>query len=106
MKLGLCSGLKPFIGWNYPSLGVVATGSKSPNTAKLFTYYLLTTEGIAPQGVDGKMSTNQKVNLPADEASGIAKHRGELMEYLTATAQNDWESRQDWQDIWSLNYKK
>jgi len=28
------------------------------------------------------------------------------MEYLTATAQNDWESRQDWQDIWSLNYKK
>ncbi len=106
MKLGLCNGLKPFIGWNYPSLGVVATGSKSPNTAKLFTYYLLTAEGIAPQGVDGKMSTNQKVNLPADEASGIAKHRGELMEYLTATAQNDWESRQDWQDIWSLNYKK
>ncbi|VTP66298.1 Uncharacterised protein [Leclercia adecarboxylata] len=84
----------------------MATGSKSPNTAKLFTYYLLTAEGIAPQGVDGKMSTNQKVNLPADEASGIAKHRGELMEYLTATAQNDWESRQDWQDIWSLNYKK
>jgi iron(III) transport system substrate-binding protein len=59
MKLGLCNGLKPFIGWNYPSLGVVATGSKSPNTAKLFIHYLLSAEGIAPQGVDGKMSTNQ-----------------------------------------------
>ena len=46
------------------------------------------------------------MNLPADEASGIEKHRGELMEYLTATAQGDWESRQDWQDIWSLNYRK
>jgi iron(III) transport system substrate-binding protein len=50
MKLGLCGGLKPFIGWNYPSLGVVATGSKSPNTAKLFIHYLLTAEGIGPQG--------------------------------------------------------
>ena len=106
MKLGLCSGLKPFIGWNYPSLGVVATGSKSPNTAKLFIHYLLSAEGIAPQGVDGKMSTNQTVKLPADEASGIEPHRSELMEYLTATVQGDWASRQDWQDIWSLNYKK
>ncbi|WP_416414579.1 ABC transporter substrate-binding protein [Pantoea sp. App145] len=106
MKLGLCSGMKPFIGWNYPSLGVIATGSHSPNTAKLFIHYLLTAEGIAPQGVDGKMSTNQTVKLPADEASGIEKYRAELMEYLTATAKNDWKSRQDWQDIWSLNYQK
>ena len=106
MKLGLCQGLKPFIGWNYPSLGVVASGSHSPNSAKLFIHYLLTAEGIAPQGVDGKMSTNQTVKLPADEASGIEPYRAELMEYLTATAQDDWKSRQDWQDIWSLNYKK
>lgn len=106
MQLALCSGMKPFIGWNYPSLGVVATGTKSPNTAKLFIHYLLTAEGIAPQGVDGKMSTNDTVSLPADEASGIEKYRGELMQYLTASAQEDWNSRQDWQDIWSLNYKK
>ena len=46
------------------------------------------------------------VKLPADEASGIEKYRGELMEYLTATAKEDWKSRQDWQDIWNLNYKK
>ncbi|WP_434585429.1 ABC transporter substrate-binding protein [Klebsiella sp. R390] len=106
MKLGLCGELKPFIGWNYPSLGVIATGSKSPNTARLFMRYLLTAEGIAPQGVDGKMSTNSTVALPANEASGIEKYRGALMEYLTSTAQEDWKSRQDWQDIWSLNYKK
>lgn len=106
MKLGLCSGLKPFIGWNYPSLGVVATGSKSPNTAKLFIHYLLSADGIAPQGVDGKMSTNQQVKLPTDEASGIEKYRGELMEYRTATVQEDWNSRQEWQDLWSLNDKK
>lgn len=106
MKLGLCTGLKPFIGWNYPSLGVVATGSKSPNSAKLFIHYLMSADGIAPQGIDGKMSTNQQVKLPADEASGIEKYRGELMVYLTTTVQEDWDSRQDWQDLWSLNYKK
>lgn len=106
MKLGLCSGLKPFIGWNYPSLGVIATGSKSPNSAKLFIHYLLTAEGIAPQGIDGKMSTNQTVSLPADEESGIEQYRGELMEYHTATVQKDWQSRQNWQDFWSLNDKK
>ncbi|WP_409306690.1 ABC transporter substrate-binding protein [Pectobacterium sp. B1J-3] len=106
MKLGLCHGLKPFIGWNYPSLGVIATGSHSPNTAKLFIHYLLTAEGIAPQGVDGKMSTNQAIKLPADEASGIEQYHSELMEYLTVTAKDDWKSRQDWQDIWRLSYKK
>lgn len=106
MKLGLCSGLKPFIGWNYPSLGVMAAGTKSPNTAKLFIHYLLSEDGIAPQGVDGKMSTNQEVKLPRDEASGIEKHQGELMTYLTASVQQDWDSRQDWQDLWILNYKK
>ncbi|WP_252120442.1 hypothetical protein [Symbiopectobacterium purcellii] len=52
------------------------------------------------------MSTNQTVSLPANEASGIEKHRSELMEYLTDTAKEDWKNRQDWQDIWSLNYKK
>ena len=66
----------------------------------------MSADGIAPQGIDGKMSTNQQVKLPADEASGIEKYRGELMVYLTTTVQEDWDSRQDWQDLWSLNYKK
>lgn len=106
MKLGLCNGMKPFIGWNYPSLGVVATGSHSPNAARLFVHYLMTAEGIAPQGVDGKMSTNPAVKLPANEASGIEKYRAELMVYQTTSAKTDWQSRQDWQDLWNLNYQK
>ncbi|MCG8709375.1 ABC transporter substrate-binding protein [Brenneria sp. 4F2] len=106
MKLGLCHGMKPVIGWNYPSMGVIAAGSHSPNAAKLFMHYLLTAEGIAPQSVDGKMSTNQTIKLPADEASGIEKYRDELMVYKTSTAKTDWQSRQDWQDLWNLNYQK
>ncbi|WP_192456514.1 ABC transporter substrate-binding protein [Musicola keenii] len=106
MKLGLCHGMKPVIGWNYPSLGVIAAGSHSPNAAKLFIRYLMTAEGISPQGVDGKMSTNQTVTLPANEPSGIEKYRDELMVYQTSSAKTDWQTRQDWQDLWNLNYRK
>ena len=62
-----------------PSLGLIATGTDSPNAAKLFIHYLLTEEGIAPQAVDGKMSINADAKLPADEPSGIAAvHRPDL----------------------------
>ncbi|SHO57723.1 ABC transporter substrate-binding protein [Vibrio quintilis] len=106
MKLGLCTGLKPFTGWSYPSLGFITKGTDSPNAARLFIHYMLTSEGIAPQGVDGKMSTNRSVHLPANEASGIAHHLDEIMTYHTSTAESDWVNRQDWQDLWSLSYQQ
>lgn len=106
MKLGLCHGLKPFAGWSYPSLGLIAKGTHSPNAAKLFIHYMLTSEGIAPQGVDGKMSTNNQVDLPHNEPSGIANYRQEIMGYQTSSAKSDWQSRQDWQDLWNLSYHK
>jgi len=106
MKLGLCSGLKPFSGWSYPSLGFITKGTNSPNAAKLFIHYMLTSEGIAPQGVDGKMSTNSSVHLPEKEASGIGHHINEIMTYHTSTANSDWKHRQDWQDLWSLSYQR
>lgn len=106
MKLGLCTGMKPFLGWSYPSLGLIAAKTKSPHAAELFIHYMMTAQGIAPQGVDGKMSTNQTIKLPANEASGIGKYRNQLMGYDTATAKSDWESRQNWQDLWNLNYRR
>lgn len=106
MKLGICEGMAPFSGWSYPTLGLIATGTKSPNTAKLFIHYVMTAEGIAPQGVDGKMSTNKSVNLPTDEPSGVGKIRDQIMGYEASSANSDWQSRQDWQDLWSLSYRK
>lgn len=106
MKLGICSDMKPFIGVNYPTMGVITAGTDSPNAAKLFVHYLMTSEGIKLQGVDGKMSTNLKVRLPAKEASGIEQYRDQLMVYKTSTADSDWQNRQDWMDLWSLNYTR
>jgi iron(III) transport system substrate-binding protein len=105
-KLGLCTGLKPFAGWMSPSLGLIAKGTDSPNAARLFIHYLLTEEGIAPQAVDGKISTNRDAKLPADEPSGIAKVFDQIFPYSVASAVKDWDARQDWQDLWRVSYRK
>ena len=105
-KLGLCTGLQPFAGWMYPSLGLIAKGTDSPNAARLFVRYLLTEEGIAPQAVDGKISTNKEAKLPADEPSEIGKALDQILPYAAATATKDWDTRQDWQDLWRVNYRK
>nr|WP_246708096.1 ABC transporter substrate-binding protein [Bartonella sp. HY038] len=106
MTLGLCTGLKPHMGWLYPSIGLIATGTKSPNSAKLFLHYALTAEGIEPQAVDGKISTNQSVALPKNEPSGIGAYRNQLFDYDMATSLDDWDKREDWQDFWRMNYKR
>ncbi|GLS87131.1 ABC transporter substrate-binding protein [Cypionkella aquatica] len=104
-KLGFCANVAPFSGWLYPGLGVIAKGTASPNTAKLFISYLLTAEGIAPQSVDGKVPSDPRVGLPADEASGIAAHLDQLMVWTNAGAQSDLDRRQDWQDLWRTNLR-
>ena len=106
MKLGLCADMVPFSGWSYPGLGLITTGTTSPNAAKLFIRYMMTAEGIAPQGADGKMSTNQTIKLPNNEPAGIDKVRKQIMGYDASTAKSDWENRQDWQDLWSLSFRK
>ncbi len=106
LKLGLCSGVKPFSGFLYPGFGLIAGQTKSPNAAKLFLHYLMTEEGIAPQTVDGKISGNTKIGLPADEPSRVADHLDELMAFDAATAADDLDKREGWQDFWRVNYKK
>jgi iron(III) transport system substrate-binding protein len=106
MKLGLCTGIKPWLGFTGGGVGLIASGTDSPNASKLFIHYVMTAEGIAPQGEDGKRSSNTEVALPADEPSGIGAHWGELQAYDLSTALDDWDTRQDWQDFWRLNYAK
>ncbi|WP_419195841.1 ABC transporter substrate-binding protein [Ensifer adhaerens] len=106
LKLGICAGMEPFTGFLYPGFGLIAAQTKSPNAAKLFVRYLMTAEGIAPQTVDGKISGNRTIALPADEASGVSKHLDELMVFDAATAGDDLDKRETWQDLWRINYRK
>lgn len=106
MKLGLCKDLKPWLGWLYPGVALITKGTDSPNAAKLFIHYVMTAEGIAPQAIDGKMSTNKEVGLPADEPSGIGAVLEQLLAYNMATSLDDWDARETWQDFWRMNYRK
>jgi iron(III) transport system substrate-binding protein len=105
-KLGLCKAMEPWLGFSYGNVGVITSGTDSPNAAKLFIHYAMTEEGIAPQAVDGKMSTNSDVKLPADEPSGLADVLDKVFPYDISTALDDWDARQDWQDLWRVNYTK
>jgi iron(III) transport system substrate-binding protein len=105
-KLGLCAEMTPWVGWTYTKLALIATGTDSPSAARLFVHYILTEEGIAPQVADGKMSTNSEVGIPADEPSGLAEHVAALFPYDASTGLDDWDTRQDWQDFWQMNYRK
>ncbi|MEQ6897907.1 ABC transporter substrate-binding protein [Microbacterium sp. KR10-403] len=103
-KLGLCDTMSPWPGRMYPKVALIATKTKSPNTAKLFVDYLLTEEGIAPQTDDGKPSVLKGVDLPADEPSGVSAVLDDLYVTDTSTADKDLDSRQYWQDLWQVNY--
>ena len=102
--LGLCKGLEPWLGFTNAGIGLIASGTDSPNAARLFLRYVMTEEGIAPQSQDGKMSSNHDVGLPDSEPSGIAEVWDQLLAYDMSTVLEDWETRQDWQDFWQLNY--
>lgn len=105
-SLAICEGMMPFTGWLYPGLAVIATGTASPNTARLFVHYLLTEEGIKPQSVDGKIPADPRIGLPDNEASGVAKVLRQLMVWDTASSESDLDRRQDWQDVWRTSYSR
>lgn len=105
-KLGLCTELRPWVGWTYTKLGMVAAKTASPNAARLFIHYVLTEEGIAPQMKDGKLPTNSDIKMPADEPSGIMEVADRLFPYDAATGLEDFDRREEWQDFWRVNYGK
>lgn len=105
-KLGICADLDPWIGWTYIKLGLIASKTQSPNTARLFVHYILTEEGIAPQMKDGKVPTNTDIKMPENEPSGLAKFSDKLFGYSSATGIDDFDRREEWQDFWRVNYSK
>jgi len=101
--MGICKEMKPWVGQLTPRVAVIAAGTKSPNTAKLFVHFMMTEEGMAPQLSDGKISTNTDAKMPADEASGIANVIDRLYVNHSETTPDDFAKLQDWQDFWLTN---
>lgn len=101
--MGICAGLKPWVGQLTPRVAVIAAGTKHPNAAKLFVHFMMTEEGMAPQLVDGKISSNTTAQMPKEEVSGIIKFAAELHPSRSETAASDFAKLQDWQDFWTIN---
>ncbi len=101
--LAACSGLKPWLGQLTPRVAVIATGTKSPNAAKLFVHYMMSAEGMAPQMEDGKLSTNPQARMPADEPSGIEKLKDQLYVNNSKTTPDDFKKLQLWRDLWTTS---
>lgn len=106
LQLGICENLVPFAGWMYPGFGVIASRTDSPNAARLFLRFLMTEEGISAQTVDGKISSSTAVPMHPDEPSGVGGILDQLMPYDSASALDDFDLRQDWQDFWRINYTR
>ncbi|WP_211206629.1 ABC transporter substrate-binding protein [Wenxinia marina] len=105
-RMAICDTMEPFVGWTYSKLALIATGTDSPNAARLFVHYVLTEDGIAPQMVDGKVPTNTQIAMPADEPSGIVDLWDRLLPYDSSTGLDDWDTRQAWQDFWRMHYSR
>lgn len=100
--LSVCEGLEPFTGRAAPKGIAIATGTESPHAAMLFVHYALTQEGIAPQIEDGKISSNTTIEQPEDPAH-TADHLDTLYFFDNAGLDEDWASREGWQDLWRVS---
>ncbi|HHW83791.1 MAG TPA: ABC transporter substrate-binding protein [Actinomycetales bacterium] len=100
--LGVCEGMEPWVGMAKPKGIVIASGTESPNAAKLWVHFNYTQEGIQAQIDDGKMSTNSEIVQPEDPAD-IGHHTPNIFTFDGGGVDRDWESRQDWSDLWRLN---
>lgn len=106
LAMGICKDMKPYMGFAKPGFGLIATGTDSPNAAKLFLHFMMTEAGVLPMTADGKMSGNSAVPAHPDEISGVVAYAERLTPHVAATGGDDFDKRQDWQDFWRIHYKR
>lgn len=97
----ICGGLEPWEGIAQPKGVTIASGTDNPHAAMLYVHYVMTEEGIEPQNSEGKISANISIEQPADP-SKLAEHLDQLYYFDNAGLDEDWNSRQDWQDHWRV----
>ncbi len=97
----ICDGLEPWEGIAQPKSVTIATGTESPHAAMLYVHYVMTEEGIEPQNSEGKISANTSIEQP-DDPSRLAEHLDQLYYFDNAGLDEDWNSRQAWQDHWRV----
>ncbi|WP_207782718.1 ABC transporter substrate-binding protein [Phytoactinopolyspora limicola] len=101
--LGVCEDMAPWVGFAKPKAIVMASGTSSPNAAKLFIHYAMTAEGIKPQVDDGKLSSNPEVPASEEDPSGAAERADKIFFFDNATVSENWANRQAMHDFWRVH---
>ncbi|UFS67213.1 ABC transporter substrate-binding protein [Paracoccus denitrificans] len=102
-KMALCDTLRPYPLQSFPNGIAIASGTKSPNAAKLFVHFMFTEEGFSEERSDGKVSANSNMALPQDP-SGVAALLDRASPYLPQDVVSNYETRPEWEDFWLTYY--
>lgn len=103
--LALCESMRPWAGQLTPRVATIATKTKNPNAAKLFVHFMMSNEGMLPQMVDGKLSTNINAEMPESAASHVADVQDLMYKNNSDTTPNDFKNLRYWRDLWIIGNK-
>ena len=106
LTMSICQDIQPYMGFYKPGFGLISNGTKSPNAAKLFLHFMMTEAGVGPMVRDGKMSGNGAIAPHPEEPSGVVQLRDRLTPHVAETGADDFDMRQDWQDLWRISYSR
>jgi iron(III) transport system substrate-binding protein len=104
-RMKVCDTLAPYVGYQYPKFGAIATGSKHPNAAKLFLRFVLTAEGITPEMGSGGISGSKAVPPSGNNPPGLTDWNQQLMKFDSAKLIDDFRNAQPMQDHWRINHR-
>lgn len=104
-QMKVCETMAPYVGYQYPKFGAIATGTKHPNAAKLFMRFVLTEEGITPEMGSGGISGNSDVPPSKNNPPGLSDWSKQLMKFDPAALITDYRNAQSMQDHWRINHR-
>lgn len=102
-KMAVCDTMMPFVGFQYPKFGAIATKATHPNAAKLFMHFVLTEEGISPEMHAGGISGNAAVPESKNNPPGLDDWDNQLVTFDRDELLNDFRNIEPMQDHWRLS---
>ncbi|MET7642290.1 ABC transporter substrate-binding protein [Streptomyces sp. NPDC005426] len=103
-SMRVCDTLKPWSGYLYPKYSAIASKTKHPHAAKLFTHFILTEEGITHEMGAGGIPGSTAVKQGAFTPDGLTDWKKELFAFDPTYLAKDFADTEAMQDLWRLSH--
>ncbi|WP_206309464.1 ABC transporter substrate-binding protein [Streptomyces sp. A0642] len=103
-SMRVCDTLKPWSGYLYPKYSAIATKTKHPNAAKLFTHFILTEEGITHEMGAGGIPGSTAVKQGSFTPDGLKDWNKELFAFDPKYLAKDFADTEAMQDLWRISH--